>query len=213
MDIEPVKISEEKNESFQIEQLFGSKTRARLLITFLTHPKEQYYVRELSRLVGAQLNAVRRELQNLLDIGIIVERDGGDQEDGEDGRPENRRYYQANRLFPIFEDLSALMGKVGLLMDKVLVDSLAAAGDLRGLVLTGQFTGQNNIQTDVLIIGEFDKEALARAVKDFEIEIGKEVNYTLLSAAEFAYRKEVADRFLLAIINGKKMVLKDSVGL
>ena len=61
-----------QKKGFRLEQLFGSKTRARLLGIFLQHPQDFFYVRELTRKIGAQLNSVRRELKNLIDIGLVI---------------------------------------------------------------------------------------------------------------------------------------------
>ena len=44
------------------DQLFGSKTRVKLLALFLTHPNESFYVREITRRLGEQINSIRREL-------------------------------------------------------------------------------------------------------------------------------------------------------
>ena len=60
--------------TFNLEHMFGSKTRARLMSLFLQQPKELFFVRELTRRIGAQLNSVRRELKNLIDMGLILEK-------------------------------------------------------------------------------------------------------------------------------------------
>ncbi len=52
-----------------IEQLFGSKTRVKLLGLFYSNPDRPFYVRELTRKIDEQINSVRRELANLLDVG------------------------------------------------------------------------------------------------------------------------------------------------
>ena len=64
-----------KTERFGIEQLFGSKTRSRLLQLFLNNSTNQYFVRELTRKIDAQLNSVRRELNNLVELGVCEEMD------------------------------------------------------------------------------------------------------------------------------------------
>ena len=58
-----------------LEQLFGSKTRVKLLQLFLNNPKKDYYLRQLAREIKGQLNSVRREVNNLEKIGIIVAQD------------------------------------------------------------------------------------------------------------------------------------------
>ena len=54
-----------------LEQLFGSRTRVKLLRLFLLNPEDKYYVREITRLVSEQINSVRRELSNLESLDLI----------------------------------------------------------------------------------------------------------------------------------------------
>ena len=55
-----------------IDSLFGSKTRVKLLNLFFNNPNTNYYVREITRLIDEQVNSVRRELSNLQEVGIVV---------------------------------------------------------------------------------------------------------------------------------------------
>ena len=55
-----------------IDALFGSKTRVKLLYLFLNNPGQAFYVREITRLIGEQINSVRRELANMLEVGIVA---------------------------------------------------------------------------------------------------------------------------------------------
>jgi hypothetical protein len=55
-----------------VEQLFGSKTRVKLLQLFFSNPNRAFYVREITRKIDEQINSVRRELSNLLSVGIIT---------------------------------------------------------------------------------------------------------------------------------------------
>lgn len=201
-DVDEISLSDGKEGDFEIEQLFGSRTRARLLGLFLENADRAFFVREVARRVDAQLNAVRRELKNLLDVGIILERDATDGEKGE-----KKKYYQANDQFPLFEDLRNVMRKVGILMNKSLVDGLQKEGELSLVLLTGRFVDAAAILTDVLIVSTCTPDVVASAIADFERDLGREVNYTALSPEEYRYRKEVGDRFLQAIFQEKHAVL------
>ena len=57
-----------------IEQLFGSKTRVKLLQLFLANPGRSFYVRELTRKIDEQINSVRRELSNLMELSLQIAR-------------------------------------------------------------------------------------------------------------------------------------------
>jgi predicted transcriptional regulator len=203
---EEVKEEVDAPQAFRIEQLFGSRTRARLLSVFLEHADRAFYVRELARRVDAQINAVRRELKNLLAIGLVVE---GEESGTAD--KENKRFYRANTDFPLFDDLKAVMKKAAVLMNRSLLEELQKSGPLDLVLLTGKFTESANIPTDILIVGDLSTDAVAQAVQAFEREIGREVNYTFMPREEFKYRSDVGDRFLSSLMSGKRIVLLDAV--
>src|SRR5580658_9019307 len=82
-----------------IEQLFGSKTRVKLLQLFYSNPNRSFYVREITRKIDEQINSVRRELSNLLSIGIILS-----------DNTNNRLYYEVNQKFEFYEPLQQIFG-------------------------------------------------------------------------------------------------------
>src|SRR5487761_1432565 len=82
-----------------IEQLFGSKTRVKLLKLFYSNPNRSFYVREITRKIGEQINSVRRELSNLLNIGIITS-----------DNTNNKLYYEVNQKFEYYEPLQQIFG-------------------------------------------------------------------------------------------------------
>src|SRR5882672_12626369 len=84
-----------------VEQLFGSKTRVKLLQLFYSNPNRSFYVREITRKIDEQINSVRRELANLLSIGIIASDTNN-----------NRLYYEVNQQYDFYEPLSAIFGGV-----------------------------------------------------------------------------------------------------
>ncbi len=212
MDNEPGADNGEGVKEFRIEQLFGSKTRARLLTLFLENADRAFYVRELTRRIDAQLNSVRRELKNLVDVGIVSEVEGkilavetSDEEPESKG--EKKKFYRANTEFPLFEDLRGVMRKAAVLMNQEIVRVLKEKGDMSLVLLTGRFVDAADVPTDLFIVGTIEPEDLAKAVREFERDIAREVNYTAMPREEFLYRQEVGDRFLAGILNAKRVVL------
>src|SRR3990167_11160821 len=57
-----------------LEQLFGSRTRIKLLKIFLAQPTQLFFVRELTRAIGERINSVRREIANLIRLGVVIQR-------------------------------------------------------------------------------------------------------------------------------------------
>src|ERR1700743_3199076 len=82
-----------------VDQLFGSKTRVKLLRLFYGNPNRSFYVREITRKIDEQINSVRRELANLLNIGIIVS-----------DNTNNRLSYEVNQRYDYYAALLAIFG-------------------------------------------------------------------------------------------------------
>jgi len=55
----------------ELRDLFISKVRVKLLQIFFDDPNELYYVRQLVRKAGEEINAVRRELNHLEQPGLL----------------------------------------------------------------------------------------------------------------------------------------------
>src|SRR5665213_544585 len=82
-----------------IEQLFGSKTRVKLLQLFYSNPNRSFFVREITRKIDEQINSVRRELSNLLSIGIITS-----------DNTNNKLYYEVSQKYEYYEPLHQIFG-------------------------------------------------------------------------------------------------------
>jgi hypothetical protein len=197
-----------------LEQLFGSKTRVRLLRLFLANQNDAFFVRELTRKIGAQINAVRNELENLVSMGIIEVADPADRADeGKTGgrSAQQRKYYRVNTDSLLYPELRALFAKAGILLEKNFVQKLDKAGTVSYLALLGHFAGEVDAPTDVFVVGRLNRDKVGAAVRSFERSVGKEINYTIFTPSEFRYRKELTDRFLYSILESKKLVVVDNL--
>lgn len=197
-----------------IEQLFGSKTRVKLLQLFYSNPNRSFYVREITRKIDEQINSVRRELANLLSIGIIAS-----------DNTDNRLYYEVNQSFDLYEPLSAIFGqptaagkalsnKSKPASDKSVAerDKIKTLGNVTAAFYTGQFTRDESSGIDFLVVGDVNQHALQKFIKELEAQEGKEVRYTLMTAEEFEYRRQVKDKFITTALASKKQVLVDKSG-
>ncbi|MFA4954233.1 MAG: hypothetical protein WC641_02900 [Patescibacteria group bacterium] len=188
-----------------LEHLFGSKTRLKLLMLFLQSPEEAFYVRELTRRIDTQINAVRREIQNLLRIGLIME--GIASVDSELKRPGlKRKYYTANNGFPLMPEVKALLLKAYALMEMHVDEQIMKLGDIKYLAFLGVFTGQKGQPVDVFIVGNVDRSKLTEIMQKLEKAMDSEINYSVMTPQEYAYRKEMADRFLDGILRSPKTI-------
>ncbi len=183
---------------FMLEQLFGSRTRVKLLRLFLTQPNQRWFVRELTRTISEQINSVRRELLHLEKIGLLQ------------SKIENhRKYYSVNPAFQLYPELKALFVKARFIVEKRLLERLSKQGNLQYFSLLGYFVDDPASAIDVFIVGDIDKLTVQRLLNEFKEQFGQELRYTVISSAEYRYRKEVTDKFLFTILQSQQIVLVD----
>lgn len=192
-----------------VEQLFGSKTRVKLLHLFYSNPNRSFYVREITRKIDEQINSVRRELSNLLNVGIISSENTN-----------NKLYYEVNKTFQYYEPLSQIFGDA----DAVSTTSgsggtdtstagLKSLGNIDLALYTGQFTRDERSGVDFVVVGDINPTQLAKYVTELEAKEGKSIRYTSMTRDEFIYRRQVNDRFLLTLIDAKKQIVVDKDNL
>lgn len=197
-----------------IEQLFGSKTRVKLLQLFYSNPNRSFFVREITRKIDEQINSVRRELSNLLSIGIITSETNN-----------NKLYYEVNQKFEYFEPLQQIFGggvkktakkaatADGATDEEDTKTGLRAVGQVDLAVYTGQFTRDETSGVDFLVVGEVNPNALQKYVDELEAQENKSIRYTVMTLPDFRYRQQINDRFAVGIMNAKKQILVDEYNL
>lgn len=197
-----------------IEQLFGSKTRVKLLELFYSNPNRQFYVREITRKIDEQINSVRRELANLLNTGIIVS------ENSETSN--NRLYYEVNQKYEYYQPLSEIFGNKAVASGSTtamqtpvgkLDEEFKALGNIEVAIYTGQFTRDESSGIDVLLVGNVNQNQVNKYIADLEAQEGKEIRYALMTPSDFEYRRKIRDRFIATVASSKKQVLVDKYNI
>lgn len=186
--------------SIQLERLFGSRTRVKLLSLFTGGIRRPYYVRELTRLTKERVNSIRREVENMRRIGLLTTH-----------VRKGKKYYTVNPKFPILEELAKMMAKTGKPLQDRLFEGMRRAGNFKLVLLTGVFSQSPHAPTDILIVGDANEETLKNFVLGIEEELGTEINYTVMTATEYEYRKNMNDNFLKEVYANKYVELVNTL--
>ena len=209
-----------------VEKLFGSKTRYKLLELFMSNPNRTFYVREITRAVGEQINSVRRELSNLLSMGIIIS-----------DNTNKHLYYEVNQKHEKYSALVGLMRNPGSVAaptsdspkTKGLKSAVASAsvdidgapeasrlgpdeqalGNVSLVVLSGAFTRDQSAPGDVLIVGNITNASLEAYINKLESSVDREISYTCMTDQEFSYRRVINDKFTSQMLGSKLSVRVD----
>ena len=188
-----------------IDALFGSKTRVKLLHLFLNNPGQAFYVREITRLIGEQINSVRRELANMLEVGIITS-----------SNKDNKLYYEVNQRYDYYVPMRVIFGdqKVIATSDsseiteawKSLLRELPGA---RLIVAAGVLVRGSASRVDLLIYGSVDQDKVESVVASIEQIVSREITYSVVSYDELYYRLSVRDKFISSVLSGKHRIIVD----
>lgn len=191
-----------------IDALFGSKTRVKLLHLFLNNPNQPFYVREITRKIEEQINSVRRELSNMLEVGIITS-DSSD----------NKLYYRVNQRYDYYVPLKAIFGDIKNDNKAISIGSgnsvkdytslMQAIAGLRLVIFAGVLVHDSTSSIDILLVGNIIPAKLKALIKHIEKIEGRDINYTVLPYDEFYYRLSIRDKFITEILNNKHSVIVD----
>lgn len=156
-------------------------------------------------MIDEQINSVRRELANMLNVGIITS-DSAD----------NKLYYEVNQRYEHYVPLRAIFADqhVEAIADTELATSwheeLRQLSGVRIVLTAGVLVKGSTSAVDILLVGDVQPAKLKKVMKDIEKVEGRELNYSLLSYDEFYYRLSVRDKFITEILNGNHAVLVDT---
>lgn len=197
----------------------------------MSNPNRPFYVREITRKIDEQINSVRRELANLLSIGIITS-----------DNTNNRLYYEVNQKYQYHDALAAIFAgkkikaanstkksskkkevvaeaeeKIGTgeasVNENPITKQLRKTGNVSLLILSGQFTRDTSSGVDILIVGDVNLVQVEKEIAEIEKSEKKELIFAVFKPDEFIYRKQIHDRFITNALDAKHQVLINTDGL
>ena len=185
------------------DALFTS-TQQRVLALLFGQPDREFYVTEIIALAGSGRGAVQRELARLAGSGLAAV-----------SRVGNRKHYRANPESPLFDEICGIVRKtVGL--EEAVRDALEPLADrlvlalLFGSVARGTETAASDIDL-LLVSDDLTLEAVYAAVAGVEDLLGRRVNPTVYTSAEFEERRRARAGFLTRTLQRPHIVLIGSL--
>jgi DNA-binding transcriptional ArsR family regulator len=181
-----------------LQDFMISRTRVAMMELFFTKPTEMYYVREITRATKEEINAVRRELDRMVNYGLLKSEQRG-----------NRLYYYLNTKYVYFQELQQMVVKsTGL--GKKIRKLRSKLGTVDFVMFSGKFVRglrPRQDEVDMLVIGDVVLPELQVLIKEEEATLGRELNYAVFSKEEFEFRKTRRDPFIMDILFGTRVMV------
>lgn len=166
-----------------------AKSHLKVLGYFFEEPYKEVYLRELARKVELSIFSLKNAVDDLVEEGLLLERREG-----------RLRYLKANMENLFFKRLKIAFN-VKKILDSGIVNYLKETTPATSsVVLFGSWTkGEDDRKSDIdiLLIGQKPKRI---NVSDFEIELGRKVELTILRWSEWRKKAKEDRAFYLEVI-------------
>ena len=169
-----------------------SDSQSRVLRWLFGQPDRGFHLSELRRLSGLGSASLQRELKRMAEAGLV-----------QSERVGNLRRFQANPDSPVFGELVALTRKT-LGAEPLLREALQPLPGLQGswiFVSVAKQTDTAQSDIDVMLVGK--NLSLAKVLElllPVEQQLGRKINPTCYTPAEFARRRAEADSFVNRVL-------------
>ena len=177
-----------------------TKTQQRVLGLLYGKPEQSYYLNEIVRLAAVGKGSVNRELDKLCAAGLLtVSRQG------------NQNHYQANANNPIFNELKAITQKTFGVVDIIKSALAPLLPQLNCAFIYGsvaQGTEHAGSDIDLMLVGDdMSYSEVMELLAPAEKQLGRTINPTLYTVAEFTDRKNSHQPFITRVMEQPKLWL------
>ncbi len=164
-----------------LERLIKSKALLKILKVLLTNG--QLHLREIARRADVTPIYVRKELDNIKELGLAKET-----------RKANLSLWEINKESPIYKEVRMLFLKTELIGERlrnIIKKFNVEFAFIYGSLASGK--EEKGSDADLFIAGELKNEdEFLKELASYEQQIGREINYVLWSPEEF--RKRVSEK-------------------
>lgn len=155
-------------------------------------------MRKIVRDVEEEVNAVKRELDILFEEKLLLKE-----------KRLNKIFYTLNKKYLFYEDFLRIFAKTSFL-STLIYKNLSKLGKMKFIVLSVKYVKKTPIKEDeiyLLIVGIVVVPEVASIISEAEKEFGQEVNYTVMTEEELAFRKKNNDPFIWRFLKQPKIML------
>ena len=170
---------------------------------FYGNPGAIYHLRAIGREVTEEINAVKRELDILEKAGFLTKE-----------RRQNRVLYQVDTKYPLWDDFFRIFAKQTPLVQKV-QQSISRLGKVKFVAMSYAYAQKAEIAESeiyLLFVGLIVSPEVVSIVKEEEHAFPYEVNYTVMTEEEFAFRKKNNDPFIWSFLHKPKIMIIGAEG-
>jgi predicted nucleotidyltransferase len=188
--------------SNSIGNVLFTKTQQKVLGLLFGKPDQSFYLNEITKLSQMGRGTIKRELERMEAVGIVVKKRIG-----------NQNHYQANPECPVYSELMGIARKTFGVADVIkaalnsILDEVAFAF-IYGSVAKGEDTAKSDI--DLLIVSnELTYSEVMERLLDSETSIGRPINPTIYNVDQIEKKLKQDNAFVSRVMEQPKIWIKE----
>lgn len=181
------------------ELIFPNLYRRKVLTLLVMNPEKWIHLRELARMTGASAGTLKKELDGLVNVGLLKWQKVG-----------NQTHFSANTEHPIFPELSGLIRKTTGLKDVLSVALHDITPQIRVAFVFGSMakaTDGPQSDVDLMVVGDVGFGQVINAVYEVQKDLGREINPKVMTWQEWSDKKAGRHTFVEELINKPKLFI------
>ena len=184
-----------------IEFLFGSKARWRLIKFFLLNDSKEFNLKEITQRNKLDNREVNTILNHFVKAKFLLSK-----------AQKKTKKFITNTEFTFYHELKGLIVKSNVYPQCESLGKIKSLGDVKLGLISGIFINFSKAKTDLLVVGDnISRAKMKHLLEDLEAEMGREINYSLMTLAEFKYRTNMFDKFVTEVLEGPHEIVVNKV--
>lgn len=189
----------------ELEFLFGSRVRWRLIKFFMLHDKVALTATEIIEKNKMEAKTAREEakkvLAQLVNAKFLYSR-----------TIKKQKAYFLNSKYSFYDELKWLVVKSNIYPQCEQLNRVKNLGEVKLGLVSGIFINNKKSKTDLfLVVDNLSRAKLKHLIDELETEMGREINYSLMNLEEFRYRIKMFDKFVLEILEQPHEIIVNEI--
>jgi len=186
----------------QLGKALFTATQRNVLGLLYAHPEQSFYTKEILRLTGMGVATIKRELDRMVDAGILSFTKVG-----------NQHHFQANPDCPIYEELLSIVSKTFGIADVISeallpVDDQIEYGFVYGSIAKGNETAKSDIDLLVVTESSLAYSDLMTVLVAAEQSLGRPINPSIYTNEQIKTKLKENNAFITRVMEQPKIWIK-----
>lgn len=181
-----------------LHHIIPSKARRKILELFFHNTKENFYLRRIVREVNEEVNAVKRELDILSEAKVLLKE-----------KRLNKVFYSLNKNWIYFDEFLRIFAKTGPIY-QLIQKNTSKIGKIKYIAIAKSLIKDEVLRKEdvsLIFVGVIVLPEVETVMNEVENTLGREINYTVMTEDEFAFRKKSNDPFVWRFLRQPKIML------